>query len=238
MASLESLQTRALAAVGAIQLNRDDAPVAIRVRALTAAGSVTSVTVTTATNIVFVSSLGGTQTYAFATYTTVGALADAITADGKFEAVVLDALRSDATNASNFNTGAITAGTDLNGVTVWDVTADTSVNKFITAALSIRRNWDAPKRGHRVHLQEIVYNVDVSAGAANAVRVYFRDRFGTETQVFGKLSVDVTITTINWAAGIGKLTAPENAEIIVRVQDATSVTDNAANFVQATGIIE
>lgn len=236
MASLDSLNVRALSAKGAVQTSRDDTPIAIRMRYI-GTGTVTSVTVTTATNIVMITSDGGTDTYTFATYTTVGALVDAINTDGIFEAVVLDALRADLTTSSNFVTGAITAGTDVNGVIVWDVLADTSVCKSITSTLSLKRNFNSITAGHRVILQSITYNVDVNAAAANSVRVYFR--VGTiETQQVGRVSVDATATTITWASGVGKITAPEGADVIVRVQDATSVTDAAANFVEATGIYE
>lgn len=241
MASLDSLKTRAIAARGAIQVSRDDTPIVLRMRYV-GSGAVTSVTVTTATNIVTIDTAGGTKTYAFATYTTVGALADAINADGLFEVKVLDALRSDSTASSMFleNT-AVTAGTDDNGVPCYDIHADTSVFKAMTTTLSFFRNFNTGTNrqftGHRVHLQEIVYNVDVNGASANSVRVYFRLN-GVETQQLGYASVDVTKTTINWASGFGKITAPEDASIIVRVQDSTSVTDNANNFVQATGIYE
>lgn len=236
MASKDSLEMRKLAAVNTVQVSRDDTPVVIRLRALGAAGAVTSVTTTAATNIVAITAGGGTDTYAFATYTTVGALADAINADGIFEAVVLDALRADAT-ASKFVDGAITAGTDGNGVIVWDVLADTSATDTMTATLSLGRNFDSNKKGHRVTLKEIEYNVNVSAAEANAVRVYVRNG-KTETQVWGIKSVDATVTTIDWANGEGGITAPEAADIIVRVLDTTSISDTADNYVQAVGVLE
>lgn len=241
MASLDSLKVRALAAKGAIQVSRDDTPVVLRMRYV-GTGTLTSITITTATNLVVVSSDGGTDTYAFATYTTVGALADAINSDGILECKVIDALRADSTGSSMFleNT-ALSATTDENGVTCYDAHADTSVFKALTSTLSLSRNFNTGTQrlfsGHRVHLQEIVYYANVNAAAANSVRVYFRK--GTvETQQFGVASVDATKTTINWAAGLGKLTAPEDADIIVRVLDGTSLTDAADNFIQATGIYE
>lgn len=235
MSSLEALRTRRYAAVGTVQTSRDDTPVAIRLRKV-GSETATSVTVTTATNIVLVGSTT-TDTFTFATYTTVGSLADAINATGRWEAVILDALRSDATTASNFVTGVVAAGADLNGVTVWDVTADTSVNKFMTATLSFKRNFDGPRRGHRVSLQEIKYYCDVNAAYANGVRVYIRNG-ATETQVYGIASVDATATTVNWASGQGTITAPEMADIVVRVIDGTSLTDTSSNFVSAAGILE
>lgn len=233
-------ETRALAAKGAVTVSRDDTPIAVRLRYI-GNGSVTSVTTTTATNLVTVSVESGatvTKTYTFATYTTVGTLVAAINTDGIFQAVALDSLLADLTTSSNFVTGAITAGTDDNGVVVWDVLADTSVCKSITATLSLHRNWDQIGQGHRVHVQEIVYNVDVNGALANSVRVYQRTPSGVEKQLIGYVSVDVTKTTINWAGGTGKITGADNSDLIIRVQDATSVTDAAGNFVSATGILE
>lgn len=229
---------RALAAKGAVQVSRDDTPILIRLR-YRGTGTVTSVTVTTATNIVLITSDGGTDTYAFATYTTIAKLCAAINSDGIFQAVPLDCLTTDLLSASNIveNT-AITAGTDGNGVVVWDLHADTSVNKSITTTLSFHRDFDVNGKGHRVHVQEIVYNVNVNAAEANAVRIYQRTPGGTETQIWGILSVDATATTVNWASGQGKITGCDNGDLIIRVQDSTSVTDASANLVQATGILE
>src|SRR5258708_2449734 len=122
MASFDGLQSRALLSRGVVLNAATDTPVALRLRYVST-GSVTSVTVTTATNIVLIDSVGGTKTYAFATYTTNQLLRDAINADGYFEAKVIDGLLSDLTT-SNFVTGAITAGTDENGVVSWDVLTD------------------------------------------------------------------------------------------------------------------
>lgn len=237
MASKDSLEMRELAQKLAVQVSRDDTPVAIRLRKRTA-GAVTSVTVTTATNIVMITADGGTDTYAFATYTTVGALADAIAADGIFEVVVLDALRADATDGSQFVTGAITAGNDENGVVVWDVKVDTSVTDYMSAALSLHRNFDVNGAGHRVIAKELQYNVNISSAEANAARVYLRTKNNVETQIYGIASVDATLTTISWASGNGGITAPEDATLIFRIFDTTSITDAAGNYVQISGIIQ
>lgn len=234
MSSLDTLRSRYYASEGIVVRSTDDTPVAIRIR--NKAGlAVTSVTVTTATNIVLIDS-AGTTTLAFATYTTVGSLAAALNATTSWEAVVLDALLADSTGSSAFVDGAISSGTDENGVTVWDVKPDTSVVKSITVALSTHRNFDMPKT-HRVHLQEILYNVDVNAASANGVRVY-RRRGGTETLIWSKVSVDATTTTINFASGMGKISGKADDDLIVRIQDGTSVSDSANNIVQATGYYE
>lgn len=234
MASLDSLRVREKLQSGVVLQTGTDTPVAIRLRYI-GTGTVTSVTVTTATNIVTVTSDGGTDTYAFATYTTIGAVVDAINAAGIFEAKILDALRSRA-SASTLVDGAITAGTDENGVVSWDVLSDTSAALEIGVTLSAHRNWDAPK-GHRVHLQQIVYSVNMGTAAADSFQVYKRK--GTvETKIYGALSVDTTETTITFASGYGKISVGEDEEIFVRVKDAATLADAAGNFVRVVGIIE
>lgn len=243
MPSFDGLQARAMLATGVSQFAIADTPVAIRIRKV-GAETATSVTVTTATNIVLVGSTT-TDTLAFATYTTVGLLADAINATGRWEAKVLDALRSDLTASSYFveNT-AVTAGVDANGVTIWEVHPDTSVYKAVTTTLKVDRDFDVLPRGHRVHLQEIKYFATLGGAGTNLVRVY-RRRGSTETQIFGATSVSATATTINWASGYGKISGKEamgpgngiTDELVVRLQDATSISDTALNLT-AIGIIE
>ena len=230
-------ETRSRAAVGAVVVSRDDGPIMIRMRYI-GTGSVTSVVPTTATNLV-TTTTEGVKTYTFATYTTVGSLVAAINADGIFQAVALDCLLSDLTTASNIvENASVTAGTDGNGVVVYDLHAKTSVNKAMTTTLSLHRNFDVIGRGHRVHAMELKYNVDVNIASANAVRLYQRNASGVETLLIGYTSVDITITTINWALGFGKITGADNCDLIFRVQDATSVTDNANNFVSIVGLLE
>lgn len=233
MASLESVQLRKALATGTVVQFGTDAPVALRLRYV-GTGTVTSVTVTTATNIVMVTSDGGTDTYAFATYTTLGALADAINADGIFEAKVIDDLRSSAT-ASQYVTGAITAGADANGVVVWDVKLDTSAALRIPACLTANRDFDMPKR--RVHLQEFRYSVNMGTAAADSANVYLR-RGNVETQLISGLSVDTTETSVTFAGGEGMISGREGDEIIVLVKDAATLADAAGNFVRAVGVIE
>lgn len=234
MGSLDSVLTRQVLAEGVVVRNTTDTPIALRLRYV-GSGTVTSVTVTTATNIVMVTSDGGTDTYAFATYTTLGALADAINKDAIFEAKVLDDLRSSA-SASQYVTGAITAGTDANGVVVWDVLLDTSAALRIAACLTAERDFDTPKQ-RRVHLQEFRYAVNMGTAAADSAQVYLR-RGTVETKIMGMLSVDTTETSITFASGEGKITSKIGDEIIVLVKDAATLADATTNFVQAVGIIE
>lgn len=244
MASLEGVQARYILRTGVVQQSRADTPIAIRLRYV-GSGTVTSVTTTTATNIVMVTSDGGTDTYTFATYDTVAKLVGAINADGIFQAKVLDALNSDATTSSNFVTGVVTAGTDSNGVVVWDVLQDTSVSLQITATLTGNRDWDtnwfnSEKVGsHRAVLQEFAYFATLNGAEENAARVYIRRGTPgkTEVQVFGDASVTGTLTTTNFASGQGMISGKDGDEIVVRVQNATSISDTGL-FLRAVGYLE
>ena len=234
MSSLDALRTRYYASSGTTIQKGTDAPIAIRLRNLTG-GAVTSVITTTATGIVMITANGGTDSYTFAAYTTIGALADAINKDGIFEAKVLDVLRSLASD--NFLLGeTITAGTDDNGVTVWDVKTDTSASLQLGVCLSPYRNFDAPKT-RRVHIQEARYSVNMGTAAADSVQIW-RRRGTVETQVFGALSVDTTDTTISFASGEGKISGNDGDEFIFLVKDAATLADAAGNYVRVTGIIE
>lgn len=234
MASLDSLQVRAALARGIVGQVFDDMSVAIRLKYI-GTGTVTSVTVTQATNIVMITSDGGTDTYTFATYATIGALVAAINRDGIFTARVLDALNSAATDDA-FIAGAITIS---NGY--YDVLSDTSAAGalFLAYCVTYTREVGVNTKlasGHRVHLQSIQYNITFGGGVdAKGIKVYERDlQSGAEVLLFAALPVDATLTTITWASGQGKITGGENKELIVQAMDATSVT----GVLTATGIAE
>lgn len=236
MASAESLLIKNAAATGTVVQVGSDTPVAIRLEYI-GSGTITSVTTTTATNIVMVTSDGGTDTYAFATYTTIGTLVDAINADGIFKAKVLDSVRSEAT-ASQFVDGAITAGT-VNGVSYYDVLVDTDAADYFAVRLTYDRGFDKPhKARHRVDLQEIVYSINLGTAAANAVDIYKIDADGvTETVVYSTLSVDTTETTIDFANGEGFLSGDIGGDIVVKIDDSGNLADADGNFLRIVGKI-
>jgi hypothetical protein len=195
-------------------------------------GTVTSVVVTPATNIVLTTSAGAV-TYAFGTYTTIGAVVDAINGAGLFEAKVVDTLRSQA-SANTIVSTTITAGTDANGVRVWDALIDDSGATTIGVCLSpLGPDFDMPK-GHRVHLKELTYNAALTP-AATGVRVYLR-RGTVETEVYRATSVNTTTTTINWASGQGFISGGPDDELVVFISG--TVTNAAANLVRAVGVYE
>jgi hypothetical protein len=234
MGSLDGLKTRRLLRRGQIVQWGTDGPVAIRLRNK-AGKAVTSVTVTTGTNIVLIDSVG-TTTVAFATYTTIGAVVGAINATADWEAKALDALLSQASTSTLLD-GAITVGTDGNGNAVYDVKQDTSTGLQIAVCLSPFRSFDNPK-GHRVNLVKLEYAVNMGTAAVNSAQLWLR-KDGVESQVFGALSVDTTDTTVfDYTGGTYEFSGKDDEEMIFIVKDAATLSDATTNYVQAVGSIE
>lgn len=239
MASLDTLQSRALAKKGIVRQVGSDEPIAFKLR-YKGTGTVTSVTVdNTAEEIVTITSDGGTDTFTVAANATIGAMVDAINAAGIFEAKIMDSLRATSSDDTLVN-GAVSASVDEDGTTVWNIKFDTSASLELGVTLSPAFLFGAPK-GRRIHLQQIVYSVNMGTAAADSVQVYKRKATlggGTETKLLGFLSVDTTETTITFASGQGKITLNEDEEIFTRVKDAATLADAAGNFVRVVGEIE
>lgn len=238
MSSLDMLQTRSLMKKGEVREVRTDTPIAVRLKYI-GTGTITSVTVDAATDLELITSDGGTDTYAFATYTTIGALVDAINADGIFEAKVLDSIRSEDT-ASQFVDGAITAAADAtaeSGVVYYDVLVDTDAADYLAVKLTYDRGFGAGKHknNHRVHLQEINYTIDF--GTAGYIDVYEVDG-ATETRRARIAAVDNSNTSITFASGENMMTAKEGNDIVIYTADGGNLADSAANFLRASGWLE
>ncbi len=242
MASTDFLNARALAKRGIVNSNGTDTPVGLRIRHKTGA-AVTSVTVTAGTDIVLIDA-DGTTTSTFATDTTLGAVAARINASSAWEARVLDALRSLGSD-NNLVDGAITEGT-WEGVTYWDAKIDTSVALQIGTSLSIDRHTFSSPKGkgklydqHRIKVLELQYGVNMGTAAVDSVQLWRRNiQTGIETQVLGLLSVDTTVTTINWASGLVSIDSLEGEEMIALVKDAATLADATTNFVRLSGFSE
>ena len=238
MASQESLETKQLAGEGKVVMRSgQDTPVAIRLRYV-GGSTITSVDVTTGDNITLVSGSAVTDIYLFATAgnTTLGGVVDRINRDGRFEAVVLDSLRS-AASASRLLTATVTARIDFDGKQFWDLRLDTSAGLQYAACLSPFKTFESRKKVTSVKLQEIQYLVNMGAAAADSVQIWKR-KGAEETQIFGALSVDNTLTTINFDGGDGFISGDVDEEIIVLVKDAATLADSASNFLRVSGIRE
>lgn len=238
MASGDFAKVRQLFSKGTVMQVNSDTPVAIRMRYV-GTGTVTSVAVVTATAVTTITSDGGTDVFDFATYSTLGALVDAINDFGIFEAKLLDGLRSYLSDDQLFQ--ETVSATTFGGQTIWDVKVKTAAVKFY---LGIRLTYDRgfQKRNsaqHRVHLQEITYALNGTTGAgADNVQVWECTPGGMETKVLSDVSVDTTETAAVWAGGRGKLTAAEGNDLFVVVKDASGLTNDALNFLRIVGILE
>jgi len=232
MASLDSILTRQALGKGIVRQVTNDLAVGLRLRYI-GTGTVTSVTATQATSVVLVTSDGGTDTYLFSSYATLGALSDAINADAIFESIVVDALRSEDPD-DFFVDGAVVSSTDLDGITVWDLIIDTSAAATFSCLLSpTKPRFDQPE-GHRVSLTSILYYVDNTA-AIDGLTVWQRN--GTvESELFHMLNMDVSETEVDFANGQGEVTADIDTELIVQI-DGT-VANHASNSIRLTGKYE
>ena len=231
MASLEWLMTRKELAKGDVRQVGTDTPIAIRL-AYKGTGSVTSVTVTTATNIVMITSDGGTDTYAFSTYDTIGKLVDQINSDGIFQAKVLDSIRSEAT-ASQFVTGVVASSTE-DGETYYDVKVDTNAANYFAVRISQNRGFNGIQgKNHRIDVYEIKYLIDLATASANNFKIYKIAADGiTETVVLQEIPVDNTLTTVNFSNGETFISSDEGGDIVVKIDDAGTLADSTGNFLR------
>jgi len=213
----------------------DDTPIAIRLK-YTGTGTVTSVILTTATDLEMITSDGGTEEFLFSAYTNMGLLADAINASAYWECKILDALRTDETGNSDFVqdlTLAISTAGYYDCLVNTD-TAQNSDNEFIyTYRCTYNREVGVQRAqgSHRVRLSEVLYNVNVNGAEAKGFQIIEWDpNARTETVVYQVASVDATATTVNFADGNKTFDASNGNDLIVRVKDSTSITDATGNY--------
>jgi len=245
MASLNSLQMRALGAqTTAIRYGEDEA-IAIRIVHLGNSTSAISVVVAADHTLTLTDSVGGVRAIAIHTAASLGGLVDTINALATWKAKLLDSRRSQITSVD----ATLMAGTKTanfkNGEWGYDLLLSTTV----AFTYPIRCTYDrsvmglAPASGHRVKLVKFNYNLDVNAAAADKVQVWEWDPvLRTETQVYSAASVDSTGAVATGAShdfSLAPLTAKEGNDLIVLVTDATVITTDAAdNFIQAIYVRE
>lgn len=227
MASRDGLETRKLLASGISTYAGTDLAVALRLR-YKGTGTVTSVATITATSVETITSDGGTDTYTFAAYATMGALADAITAAGIFECKVLDVLRSAASDDALLAETLTVTTNDENGNAVYDVKVDTSGMFYAGACLSGARGFDSLTKGHRVNLNLISYVANMGTASANQLKIYARNCTTlAERLIYAGLSVDTTATTVNFNGGFGAVSSKDDEELVVTIKDTASMADGA-----------
>lgn len=242
MASLNSLQIRALAAQTTSIRNGEDAAVALRI-VHTSTVAVTSVVVNADT--IVLTDADGANTITLSTSGTMGSVVDKINALANWKAKLLDSTRAQVTTVnSSLITGTKTANSKL-GEFGYDILMS-NTNCFTYA---IRCTYDRtakgllPAGGHRVKLASFNYNLNVGAAAADMVKVLEWDPvLRTETQIFSAASVDSTggaTTGASFDFSKAPITAKEGNDLIVLVTDASAITSDAAdNFLQAVYVRE
>lgn len=227
------VQTRKMLARGVIGQVGDHQAVQFTMKYV-GGGSVTSVIVTTATDITMISVANGvtyTDAYTWAAYGTVGAMVNAINAAGRFEAKILDALST--TVLANTLSIAGTLAVDANGN--YNIMSDTTNQFHLAYRLTYDRTFGTNARlrnGHRVSIQEIVTDLTLTGGAeANLFKIYectpggnSAPYAGAEILVYQKTPVTGSVSTTNWASGQGKITASEGNDLLVIVSDGAGVT--------------
>lgn len=231
MASLEFFQTRALAKKRVVEQGVDDLTVGIRIKH-TAAVAVTSVTVSQGGDSLVLIDADGTTTIDFtaAATNTVGEVVDTINAAANWEAIILDAKRSDTTNTNDiFMDGAITASV-YDGESYYDVLMDTSNYDAMTKRLIYSKHTSGasePMGSHRVLLKDVTYNLTLGGGAdANSLRIYEVDG-STETEIWRSTPTTGTETTLFGAVMLGGeagINAKEGNSLLIQITDGTSVT--------------
>jgi len=216
----------------------DDGPIGIRIKDVAGGTSTPTVAFSSTSSVLTIVDSDATSTaidLSAAAYNTIGEVVDKINSTAGFECKLLDALRSDASD-NVFVDGSVTAAT-VEGELVFDCKMTTDATDSLTYRVTYDRGvaLNRPKGSHRVILTRFTYNADVSAAEAGAVRIYKWDAANkTETLVWQATSVDgagsgANDTTHTFASG---LSAGEGNDLIVRIMDSTSITDNAANFLQ------
>jgi len=252
MASRDSLEIRSLLAESKVVRVADDQPVAIRIAYTGASTSAPVISVITATSLTLTTSLGATV-YTFSTYTNLGLLVAGINsglgdggvgaAEGGFTARLMDGIPTMSTETDQLKVSAGLVASTVEGETVYDVLLSTAKAFMLTYRVSLDRNVLSRRNsnGHRVKLSKFVYNANVSAAEAGAVRIYeYSKTDGTTTLVWAATSVDSTgavgATTLDFSDA--PLTAKEGNDLIVMIMDTTSLTDNATNYLQVSFIRE
>ena len=238
MPSFDGLMIRKLLRRGIVKQVGTNTPVALRIR-YKGAGSPTSVVVTTGTNVVLTDSVTGAVTFTFASYTTMGALADAINGSVGWECKILDALRTDA-SVSKLTDGAVTSSVN-SGITIWDLTTITANTKQFAVCFSYDRGFSKPiklvQAGHVVKLLQARYFATLGGVAAGNFLVVER-KGAVETTIYSALSVSASDTKEIDFTGTVDANITSDTDIVVVLKDGVTLADNAANFLRVIGQLE
>lgn len=228
MSSQDFFQTRSLDAEGVVEQVQPDEPVGFRLKYL-GAGSVDKVEVDNGADEVILNSDAQNRTIDLSSnHGNFGKLVDTISGFDEWDAKILDALREYALGTN----GALQAGTKSPtqtryGETVYDLKVDTSINDRLATRLTFDRGFQQQeiKDKHKVHIQEIVYDIDFGTQKTNGFTIT-EVNDGVETVIFKDTPVDNSKTTVNFASGVGKITALEGRDLVIDMQDDGDMPDS------------
>jgi len=248
MASLESLQSKAYAAVTRSGRVVDDKSIAIQFVHVHPTNTTPSVTVVSNTGITLASSGYTTGSLAFATYTNLGLLADKINSDFNlhWRARVLDGLRSTLTGSSVLIPNSAVTPVTRGQESIYEVYIDQSVNDSIFYRVAQDRGvlrddngrlkTEIPQGSHRVKINRIIYRADISAATDNGIRIYeWNPSAASETQIWGAKSVDDVATTHDFSDN--PITSSYGNELVVMFNDS-AISDASTNFLQVDYVRE
>jgi hypothetical protein len=214
-----------------------DAPVALAIKYVGSSVSAT-VTVVSATGITLKVGAVGAEAadtsvdtngvVEFSTYTTLGAVADAINVSGNWKAEIVDGLRSDAVNGSQMLARSETTLAPAK-TQVLSLFWDTSAHLAISYAISARRtNLNATQKGKTSVFKACNSLINTSSGETTLLRVYSvsRDR-ASSTLLFTQVGADNTDLASTVAAGQGDVRSAVGEDLLVRLS-AANLPDSGA----------
>lgn len=231
MSSRKYLESRFYAAEKAVGKVVDDTPVVYRIMDVAGGSSTPTVVMSDTSSTLTLTDSDGDATvidFSAAAYDTVGEVADYINLQESWECKILDALRSDDSDDTVLN-GAVSSAS-INGETVFDVLQDTSAAIFLTYRCTYDRSVSVnkPKGSHRVNLEQFVYYANLDTATVDTIKIYvWNPKYVTETQIWQATSADASETT--HAFTNYPLTGGDGNDLIIRVTDSTSLTDDSSN---------
>jgi len=223
-----------------------DQPQALSVQYRGSQASAT-VTVVSATGITFEhgaaaaevvdSTVGASGVVAFATYTTLGAVVDAINLSPNWKAEIIDGLRSDLTTGSTLLARAEYTLSPTR-VEVLPLLWDTSAHLSLSYAISRRRlNRAKSQKGYQAVFQQARALVNVGSGTLT-LTVYdvSRDR-ATATALATFAGTDNTELSALIAGGNGVLRSSVGNDLLVRYTMSVDLPDTGA-YLNVAGYVE
>lgn len=180
--------------------------------------------------------VGASGVVADGTYTTLGAMVDAINASPNWKAEIVDGLRSDASAAALKTLSAVTLSPVR--TQVLGLFADTSASLNISYRISARRdNWNMSQKGKQSILKESKSLVDITSGALSFSVFNVDPRSGATRLLASGVPSDNSEFTYNVGSGNGELRSDVGCDLLVRVAGSANLPDTGA-YLRVAGFVE